>query len=97
MTFAVILKPDAVGDLDNLRKYDAARIADAIEKHLTDEPEKVSRSRIKRLRGKQAADYRLRVGDYRVFYTVDTEEATVVVLRIFHKKETREFYREEKP
>jgi len=34
-------------------------------------------SRIKRLRGRTAATYRLRVGDFRVFYDVD--EAEVVV------------------
>lgn len=95
MKFEVILQPDAVNDLDSLRKYEATWIADAIEEHLTTQPEKVSRSRIKRLRGRQPADYRLRVHDYRVFYTVDIEEATVVVLRILHKKETRRFYRKE--
>ena len=97
MTFEVILQPDAVNDLDSLRRYEATWIVDAIEEHLTAEPEKVSRSRIKRLRGKQPADYRLRVRDCRVFYTVNVEDATVVVLRILHKRETREFYRKEEP
>lgn len=97
MTFEVILQPDAVNDLDSLRRYEATWIVDAIEEHLTVEPEKVSRSRIKRLRGKQPADYRLRVRDYRVFYTVNVEDGTVVVLRILHKTATREFYRKEEP
>ena len=64
-----------------------------LEKHLRHEPDRVSRSRIKRLRGRQAATYRLRVGDYRVFY--DVAEAEVVVIAVLHKRETAKFYREE--
>ena len=97
MPYEVILKPEAVKDLDGLRKYDVATIADAIERHLTSNPQKTSRTRIKRLRGKQDADYRLRVGDYRVFYTIDDEELTVFVLRILHKQQTVESYKEEGP
>jgi mRNA-degrading endonuclease RelE of RelBE toxin-antitoxin system len=80
----VILKPAAAKDLDKLRTHEAKWIADAIDRHLRIEPEKVSRARIKKLRGEQAADYRLRVGDFRVFYTVDADELTVFVLRILH-------------
>ena len=97
MKYEVILKPDAENDLDGVRKYEARWIADAIERHLTREPEKVSRSRIKRLRGRQPADYRLRVGDFRVFYMVDADESTVLVLRILHKERTAAFYRKEEP
>ncbi len=93
----MILKPNAIRDLDRLRKYDATWISDTIERHLTREPQNTSRGRIKRLRGQQAADYRLRVGDYRVFYTVDVEAFAVFVLRVLHKEETAEFYREEGP
>ena len=97
MPYEVILKPEAVKDLDGIRKYDVTTIADAIQRHLMSEPQKTSRTRIKRLRGKQDADYRLRVGDYRVFYTIDDDELTVFVLRILHKQQTVEFYKEEGP
>lgn len=95
MDCEVILKPDAIRDLDRLRKYDSTRISDAMERHLRTEPQKVSRTRIKRLRGRQPADYRLRVGRFRVFYTVDVEESAVFVLRILHKEKITEFYRKE--
>ncbi len=62
---------------------------------LTHEPRQESRSRIKRLRGKQSADYRLRIGRLRVFYTV--EAAEVFVLRIMGKEQTAAFYRKEDP
>ena len=80
--------------MDRLRKYDATQIADAMEKHLAHKPTKESRSRIKRLRGVSDPDYRLRVADYRVFYSVREQEGRVDVLRIMHKDETREYYEE---
>jgi len=44
-----------------------AEVRDAIEVHLRHEPTKVSKSRIKRLRGLSQPQFRLRVGDIRVF------------------------------
>jgi len=72
---------------------DAVAILDAIETHLRFEPERLSRSRIKRLRGPTAATYRLRVGDYRVFYDIVEEE--MIVIAVLHKQETAEFYRKD--
>jgi mRNA interferase RelE/StbE len=92
--YEVVLKRGAIDDLDRLRKYDATQIADAMEKYLTHEPTRESRSRIKRLSGVSDPDYRLRVADYRVFYSVRERERRVDVLRIIHKDETREYYEE---
>ena len=55
----------------------------ALEQHLRHEPEKVSRSRIKRLRGLERPQYRLRVNDFRVFY--DVSDTTVEILAIITK------------
>ena len=57
----------------------------ALEKHLRHEPEKLSKSRIKRLRGLSRPQYRLRVGEIRVFYDVTRD--TVEVLAIIAKSE----------
>ena len=57
----------------------------ALEKHLRHEPEKLSKSRIKRLRGLSRPEYRLRVGEIRVFYDVTSD--TVEVLAIIAKSE----------
>lgn len=55
-----------------------------METHLRHEPTKVSRARIKRLRGLSRPQYRLRVGDeMRVFY--DVTETIVEVLAIIPK------------
>ncbi len=91
--FRIILKPVAIKDLNRLRKYEAAMITDRIERHLRIAPTHESRSRIRRLRGEPAADYRLRVDPYRIFFRVVGEE--VHVLRVMHKGETAQFYREE--
>ena len=92
--YEIVLKRSAIADMDGLRKHYATKIADAMAKHLEFEPTKESRSRIKRLRGLVNPDYRLRVGDYRVFYSVDVDACRVDVLRVMHKDETRAYYEE---
>jgi mRNA interferase RelE/StbE len=59
---------------------------------LRHEPKKVSRSRIKRLRGLRQPQYRLRVGDVRIFY--DVTETTVEVLAIVTKSEAESWLAE---
>ena len=93
-TYTIILKRSAIADLDALRKYDATKIADAMERHLKHDPTKESKSRIKRLRGIRNPDYRLRVGDYRVFYVVDEDVRRVDVLRVMHKDQALSYYKE---
>ncbi len=92
--YTIMLKRSAIADLDALRKYDATQVADAMERHLVHNPTKESKSRIKRLRGISKPDYRLRVGDYRIFYVVDEAARRVDILRIMHKDQTRRYYKE---
>ena len=80
--------------MDRLRKYDVARLADGMERHLGSAPARESKRRIKRLRGISDPDYRLRIGDFRVFYNVDVRAGQVDVLRVMHKDETHEYYEE---
>ena len=92
--YTIILKRSAIADLDALRKYDATQIANAMERHLQHDPTKESKSHIRRLRGITNPDYRLRVGDYRVFYVVDEDARRVDVLRVMHKDQTLRYYKE---
>ena len=94
--FEIILKQSAVKDMDGLRKYDAVTIADRIEKHLVHKPDKISKSRIKKLKGIKDPDYRLRVGEYRVFYNINKAEGRVVILRVMHKDQTHKYFKEVK-
>ena len=57
----------------------------ALETDLRHEPEKTSRSRIKRLRDLRRPQYRLRVGETWVFY--DVFGSTVEILAIVTKSE----------
>jgi mRNA interferase RelE/StbE len=83
MAYEIILAPSAVKELDALRADIKGRVRDAIELHLRHEPTKVSKSRIKRLRGLDRPQYRLRVDEVRVFY--DVAQETVQVLAIVSK------------
>ena len=85
MWFEIILAPNAGKQLSALTGHARAKVRDAIELHLRHEPRKVSRSRIKRLRGLAQPEYRLRVDEIRVFY--DVKETEVHVLAIVTKAE----------
>lgn len=95
--FEIVLKPSAVEDLDRLRGYDVSMIADGMERFLGGQPARENRSRIKRLKGISDPDFRLRLGEYRVFYNVSAAERRVDVLRILRKDETFEYYKEVGP
>jgi mRNA-degrading endonuclease RelE of RelBE toxin-antitoxin system len=81
--FEIVLAPGAAEQLRSLPAHDRSKVRDALEAHLRYEPTKVSRSRIKRLRGLEQPQYRLRVDEIRVLY--DVTEAEVHVLAIVPK------------
>ena len=89
MRYEIVLAPEAVQDLRRLRANVPATVKDAIEKHLRYEPEKVSRSRIKRLRVLTQPQFRLRVKEVRVFY--DVVEDRVEILAIVSKSDTADW------
>src|SRR5438552_5056074 len=81
MRYEIVLAPEAVEDLSNLKAKVRAAVRDAIEQHLRHQPTKVSKSRIKRLRGFSHPQYRLRMGDdLRVFYDVTEQAVHVLVI-----------------
>ena len=85
MRFAIVLAPEAAEDLTGLKAGLRSTVRAALETHLRHEPRKASRSRIKRLRGLSRPQFRLRVGEVRVFY--DVRGAIVEVLAIVAKSE----------
>jgi mRNA-degrading endonuclease RelE of RelBE toxin-antitoxin system len=52
-------------------------------------PTVVTKARVKRLREPAPTQFRLRVGDFRVFYNV--EEAAVLVVQILGKQDTADY------
>ena len=87
MAFAIVLAPEAIEDLRRLPANLRTIVRTAFETHLRHEPEKTSRSRIKRLRGLLRPQYRLRVDEVRVFY--DISDTTVEILAIVAKSEAQ--------
>ena len=85
MPFAIVLAPEAVEDLKRLPANVRATVRAALETHLRHQPEKISRSRIKRLRGLLRPQFRLRAGEIRAFY--DVSGTTVEILAIVAKSE----------
>jgi len=83
MRYDMLLAPGAVRELRTLPAYHRARVRDEIERHLRHEPTKLSKSRIKRLRGLSRPQYRLRLEDTRVCY--DVTDTAVEVLAIVSK------------
>lgn len=80
MRYEVMLAPEAATAYRSLPAYRRAEVRDALERHLRHEPTRVSKSRIKRLRGSSQPQYRLRVGEVRVFYDVTREAVEILAI-----------------
>ena len=93
MRYEILLALQAVLDLKGLPAHERTAVRDAMELHLRHQPTRVSRSRIRRLRGLSKPQYRLRVGDVRVFY--DVSEGRVEVLAVIPKSEAGRWLQEE--
>ena len=88
MTFAIEFSPRARDHLRHLRRRDQRIIVDAVEAQLSNEPDHPTRHR-KKLADNVLAPWELRVGDYRVFYDVHSEDELVIVVAIGHKTHDR--------
>jgi mRNA interferase RelE/StbE len=89
MPYEIRYSIEAIEQLKKLRTFDSTAILDQIEQVLSVNPTAVSKSRIKRLRKPAPTQYRLRVGEFRVFYDV-TEEA-VLIIQILSKQDSIEY------
>jgi mRNA interferase RelE/StbE len=92
MRFEILLAPEAIEDLRRLEADIRSGVREAIELHLRHEPMKLSKSRIKRLRHLARPQFRLRVGEVRVFY--DVVGSTVQVLAVVEKARAAEWLAE---
>jgi mRNA-degrading endonuclease RelE of RelBE toxin-antitoxin system len=89
MRYEIEFAPEAARDYRELDAHDRGVVRDTIETHLRHQPTRTSKSRIKRLRGLSRPQYRLRVGDLRVFY--DVTESTVQILAVVAKSLAHEW------
>lgn len=94
MPFEVHYSSESVKQLEALRAFDSAAIIAEIEQVLTVNPTFVSKARLKLLRQPAPTAYRLRVGDFRVFYDVDAANRVVDVIQILSKNDAIAFLKE---
>lgn len=80
MAFNIKYKKSVARDLGRFDKKEARRILDKIEKDLSEHAESYPA-----LKGEFAGLRKMRVGDYRVIFTVMDED--VLILRIGHRRE----------
>jgi mRNA interferase RelE/StbE len=81
-SYKVILKPSVEKDLRKLSKAVLQKIFSAIE-NLADEP---FPSKTIKLEGADKT-YRIRIGDYRIVYEVETTGKLITVLYVRHRRE----------
>lgn len=83
MNYQVIYEEDVVEkDFTKLDGFNRQRIIKEVRKKLSVAPNQFG----KPLRGKLKGYRRLRVGDYRVIYRVDREEAIILVVMVIHRR-----------
>ncbi len=82
--YRIAFTPEAIGDLDELRPYDARKVIAEIEMQLVRDPAIPTRNR-KRLRPNQLAEWELRIGDFRVFYDIVENDLVVRIVAVGNK------------
>ena len=93
MRYPIILAPEALEDVRALKAHVRSEVRDAIEEHLRHAPERISKSRIKRLSGLARPQYRLRVGEIRIYY--DVKGSQVEILAVLYKAQAAEWLKRE--
>ena len=73
----------ALNDLKRIDKMWQKRILNKIEL-LAKDPQ-IFANNIKKPKGKKGPFYRLRVGDYRIIYTIENDELLILFVRIGHR------------
>jgi mRNA-degrading endonuclease RelE of RelBE toxin-antitoxin system len=86
MRYEIVFGPEAAETFKALAARLRAEVRDSIELHLRHEPTKTSKSRVKRLKGLTRPQYRLRIGEVRVYY--DVSDGAVEILGIVQKSKS---------
>ena len=94
MPFLVHYSYEALTQLQKLRTFDSAAIVGEIEQVLVVNPTTVSKAKVKRLRQPAPTQYRLRVGDFRVFYDVDESNSVVEIVQVLSKEDAIRYLKE---
>ena len=82
--FKIILKKSAAKELKNINKKDRERIIDALQTLKVNPFSELIK--FKKIKAKENL-FRIRVGDYRIVYTIEENILTIVVIKIGHRKD----------
>ncbi len=80
--FKILYAKSVLKDLQKIASHNLPKIKEKIE-DLKNFP---NISNIKHLKNHPIADYRLRIGNYRVLFDVNWEEKEIYILKIGHRK-----------
>lgn len=81
-SFKIYWKGSSEHDLKRIDKQYITKILNIIES-LADNPYPV---KSRKLQGSESS-YRIRIGDYRVIYQIDTKKKVIIIYHIRHRKE----------
>jgi len=81
LAYRIEIRRQAIKDLARIERKDRQKIAAAIDE-LAQNPRPVG---CKRLRNREG--WRIRIGEYRVLYSIKEERLLVLVVRIGHRRE----------
>ncbi len=83
MSYQILVSTTFKKELESLENEVQERIKSSLENLESDPYRPRSGADIKKLSGTTPTKYRLRVGDYRVIYTVEKQDKTVKVIEVF--------------
>ena len=89
--FSIVFSHSAQREIEELEIQDALQLARDIKNYLEGSPFPFGKTRIKKLTSFHPPLYRLRSGDYRVYYRIIFRE--IVILAITHKKDSEKHLR----
>lgn len=92
MAYKIVITESAAKELKRIPAKMQDRIFEKIE-DLVEEPKPHGHKKLKNfdmLGSDQDDYYRIRVGDYRVIYTIENEQITIFVMKIAHRKDVYE-------
>ena len=84
-TYEIRYADEAVDDLRGAAPLPSSPGMEGIELHLRHQPKFISKSRIKAMVQPFWSQYRLRIGEFRIYYDVNDEDLVVNVLRVLMK------------
>jgi mRNA interferase RelE/StbE len=83
VTYKIEFRPAALRDLKSLPREILQKVSEKISA-LADNPRPVG---VEKLSGSEENFYRIRIGDYRVLYTIQDKILLILIIKVRHRRE----------